>query len=230
MKTTITTLLLLITFTINAQQISFKATPMLSKSKEISIGNESYKVNYLTSYKAGIYFQKQLSFNFSFEPGIVISQKGFNSSFEYKNIEYPDYDVNATFNHSMMYLEVPLNFKFQTGLLDIKLQDYFITSYYGFRIHAYAGPYIAYLLSGTCKETTGTTVEALSRSDIPFRPGKLGSDWNKYDLGFNVGIGFTYGSTEVSVEYSKSFSSIYKKGEILNKYLGLKMGLYFGPR
>ena len=85
MKHIIFTLLIISSTLIStAQEISVKATPLFMVTSKATINNTKYDINKLASFKLGVYYQKEIDFNWHLESGIELALKGYNHIYDYK--------------------------------------------------------------------------------------------------------------------------------------------------
>lgn len=111
------------------------------------------------TFHIGVTYEKMINENLSFRPGLLFSAKGY--SFEVDGI---DEDFGANFG----YLEIPLDFVYNTGSIGI-----------------HAGPYIGMLMSAKSgDEDIKETVESL---DYGLNLGLT------YNVNEQIGVGLNYG-------------------------------------
>lgn len=180
-----------------------------------SDGNNEYN-NYLVK-KAGFHFglsyQIPLCTVFSFEPALLISNKGYD-------LEIEEVDFKYTEILNSYYLELPLNLK---AAIDIKKSKVFIM----------AGPYIAMGIDGSIKVKSDFI--GSFKTDIHW--GSEESDQLKrIDFGVNTGIGIEFNPFVVSVNYSFALINSVanpdpdQKDNIKNRVWSLSLGYNFGKK
>ena len=155
---------------------------------------------------AGIFANAPLSTNFSFQPALNFVQKGYIVK-----------DETGTEKVSFNYLEVPLNFVYNTK----KDGGFFIG----------AGPSIAYGISGTDKfNETGMPGR---KEKIKFGSGE--EEVKALDFGANILAGYRFkGGFMISGNYTSGLNKINnddgtgEAGTIRNRYFSIKMGYTCG--
>ena len=157
MKKLLTLLFAFIAFaTISTAQIGFKAGLNLAN---ISVSSEdgSFEPSNAIAFHFGATYSVMINENMSFRPGALFSGKGYKLSF-----------LDEDFNTSLGYIEIPLDFVYKTGALDI-----------------HAGPYLGLLMSAKSGE-----------EDV--KDGLEGLDYGlnfglSYNINTNIGVGVNYG-------------------------------------
>jgi hypothetical protein len=117
----------------------------------------------------------------SFQPGIVLTQKGGTGNFEYAATS-TGY-ISTISDIKINYLEVPLNFLYNFQLKPGKV-------FFG------VGPYLGYALSGKSNHynsiynNSGAFTESTTSDDITF--GSSANDIKAFDYGVNLQLGFIF--------------------------------------
>jgi Outer membrane protein beta-barrel domain len=156
---------------------------------------------------AGIFADAPLSANFSFQPALNFVQKGYIVK-----------DETGTETVNFNYLEVPLNFVYNTK----RSEGFFIG----------AGPSIAYGISGKDKfEYSGTGMPDFNEK-IKFGSGV--EEVKTLDFGANAVAGYKFkGGFMISGNYTLGLNKINNDdgsgndGTIKNKYFAIKLGYMF---
>ncbi len=155
------------------------------------------------AFHFGVTADVPFSDNFSFQPGLLYTSKGYSYDMDALLIDIIGEDLDgaeidgfsrASFN----YVEVPLNFAFKANGLQI-----------------FAGPYLAMGLSGILKYDYSITYMGFSESDKdemkmkPFfgevKDADLDEDEDAFsalDYGVNAGIGYRFGPVLIQGGYS----------------------------
>lgn len=214
MKTLIKSLmaLALVLFVYQAQaQITFGVKAganmnNLMQSYDVAEDEMPYKMS--IGLHAGVTVDYALSENMSLQSGLTFIQKGANVDIEqmYKDIGVTgDFTVDGKINSCVRYLELPVNFAYKTGDLQI-----------------FAGPYVAMSLGGKVVSDYSVSVdgtEAMSEKDeFTLKPifgevaeGDLADDEssvNALDFGVNVGAGYNVGPVVISAAYSLGLGNL----------------------
>ena len=161
-----------------------------------------------TGFTAGILLNAPLSTNFSFQPALNFVQKGYIVK-----------DETGTEKVMLNYLEVPLNFVYNTQ----KNEGFFIG----------AGPSISYGISGRDKFTYSGSGMPPTSEKVKF--GKDGEEVKPFDVGANIMAGYLFmGGFMISGNYNFGLSKINNdddsggNGTIRNRYFAIKVGYVFG--
>jgi hypothetical protein len=181
--------------------------------------------------KAGFHLGAVLDYSFSealsLRPELLFKTKGYKMKFE-------AFGMKSVSSYTLNYLEIPINVNYKINSFQM-----------------FAGPYLAFGLSGTNKDK----FEGLGESDedkYKLKPkfGEVGSDdykdladnedfFRAFDFGFNLGVGYTLGPVLVNLDYSIGFvNTIPSKEEvagepsddssITNRVLSLSATYMFG--
>jgi len=115
------------------------------------------------------------------------------------------------------YLEVPLNGVFSTRIGQG-------------RIHAYFGPYLGYCLSAKQKYKEYTSGESSESVNIGKSGNKPYPYVERFDLGYNLGVGYKIHNWQLQCGYGGSFSTAFyyaKKENGRNKYFSATLAYFF---
>ncbi len=176
--------------------------------------SEDFKMN--PGFHLGLTAEFPLTDMVSFEPGLLLSTKGFKMSGE-------ETFMGETFKYegkmNLFYLDIPLTAK---AYFDIE----------GTRIYGVFGPYLGMGLSGKSKsEVTYNGEKETEEEDI-----KWGSDEDddlkRLDFGLSVGAGFEIKSIQIGLSYNLGLANISTYTDegfkINNRVLGISIGYKFG--
>lgn len=192
-------------------------------------------------FHLGVIADVPFSDNFSFQPGLLYSSKGYNLDIE-KSMEnilgepLPDgASIDGYFRGTFNYIEVPLNFAF-------KANDFQI----------FAGPYVALGLSGKQKYDFTIKYMGFSSSDddeMKLKPvfGEVKAEdldddedaFTALDYGINAGVGYKVGPVLIQAGYSLGLGNMTPLYEgdsdsdradykISNRVITLSASFFFG--
>jgi hypothetical protein len=237
-------LLILVAFTFSAKaQVEFgiKAGANFSNiSMDFKDSDWEMATKIKPAFHFGVTADVPFSDNFSFQPGLLYSSKGFSYDMEeFIETFFGDLPEEASIDGyaraTYNYLEVPLNFAFKTNGLQI-----------------FAGPYVAMGLSGKQKYDLTVSYMGVSDSDtdeMKLKPvfgevkeGDLGEDEDAFsalDYGINAGVGYRVGPVLIQAGYSLGLGNMnpaYEGGsdsdrddyKITNRVITLSASYYFG--
>ena len=157
MKKLLTLLFAFIAFaTISTAQIGFKAGLNLANIS-VSSDGDSFEPSNAIAFHFGATYTVMVNENISFRPGALFSGKGYKLTF-----------LDEDFTASLGYIEIPLDFVYKTGALDI-----------------HAGPYLGLLMSAKVGEDD--VKEGVESLDYGLNFGL------SYNINTNIGIGVNYG-------------------------------------
>ena len=151
-------------------------------------------------FTAGLFADFALSSNFSFQPAFNFVQKGYNEK-----------DETSTDKVSYSYVEVPLNFIYNS-------KGFFIG----------AGPSMAFGLSG--KEKYVDKIDPTYSKNTKIKFGSGDEQIKRFELGANVLTGYKFSNGFMfSVNYNLGLSNIQngntsEVGTIKNRYFAIKIG------
>ena len=194
MKITIVVLVTMLLTDVYAQKVGVKAglnfANMLMKDDEETYSDE---FDMKPGFHIGATVEFPLSDMISFEPGLMVSTKGFKMSDEGSEmgISY-EYETKA----NLVYLDIPLNLK--AGL-----------HVGGAKVYGLVGPYGGIGMTGKFKNevTVGGETEE-DEDDIEWGSDEEKSDIKRLDFGLTVGAGVEISSFEVGVSYGLGLMNI----------------------
>ena len=146
---------------------------------------DAEKDNMKIGFNVGIYNKMPITEMFSFQPELYYSIKG-------AEVKYNNAFVDGTARFNLNYIEMPL-------LLVINITD-------NFNIHA--GPYAAYLVSGDVKNES-------SGSIFDFEENINADDYNRFDVGFEGGVGIDFQLVSFGARYSYGLNKVGKEKTFL---------------
>lgn len=165
--------------------VFFYAGPQLSTAT--SEGGMSLSAKF--SYLGGVQFEHNFSETWGFYAGAEYTSKGT------KDLKFVD---GRSDSYTLNYVQLNLGGKFAKEIWGI---DGFIE----------VGPYLAYGLGGSC-EIGGNKMDGNSFDDLSVSDGFLytdgGAGFNKFDAGFNVGLGAEYKGCRLMVGYQQGLMNI----------------------
>ncbi len=157
---------------------------MTLESEELSLEPGSTLV-----FHVGLTYDKMINENLTFRPGLLYSAKGYN-------FELDGFDENIEGSYN--YLEVPLDFVYKTGAINI-----------------HGGPYIGYLLSA---ELEGEDIKEESQTlDFGLNLGI------SYDITEQIGFGFNYGLGLANVFGDEGDEGNSAKHKVIGLFIAYKL-------
>ena len=141
------------------------------------------------AFHVGITYDKMINENLTFRPGLLYSAKGYN-------FEIDGFDEN--FEGSFNYLEVPLDFVYKAGAINI-----------------HGGPYLGLLLSAEAGE-----------EDIKDESQSLDFGLNlglSYDITSQIGIGVNYGLGLANVANTEEGDDSTAKHKVIGIFVAYKL-------
>jgi hypothetical protein len=137
--------------------------------------------NVLTGFNAGIFAKLPITELFAIQPELLYTTKG-------AKLTYNNSFVNGTSKFKLNYIELPV-------LLVVNLTN-------NFNIHA--GPYVAYLVDGKAtNDSQGTLFDTENNLS--------NEDYNKFDTGLSVGVGFDSDKIGFGVRYNYGLQKVGKE-------------------
>lgn len=175
--------------------VFFYAGPQVSTAKCGGGMSLSGKISYL----GGVQYEHNFSEMWGFYAGAEYTSKGT------KDLEFTD---GRSDNYTLNYVQLNLGGKFAKEIWGI---DGFIE----------VGPYLAYGLGGSC-EIGGHDMDGNSFDDLSVRGDNIytdgGAGFNKFDAGFNIGLGAEYKGFRIMVGYQQGLVNIADEDLISNGY------------
>jgi Outer membrane protein beta-barrel domain len=188
----ITTFFILI---ISAFQVSFSQTTNSDSSFKFGVkGGVNFSNlytdnvednNVLTGFNVGLFAKLPITESLAIQPELLYTTKG-------AELKYNNAFVNGTSTFRLNYFELPI-------LLVVNLTE-------NFNLHA--GPYVAYLVDGKAKnDAQGTLFDIENNLN--------NEDYNKFDTGISVGVGFDTDQLGFGVRYNYGFQKVGKERSFL---------------
>ncbi len=220
MKNLIKLLCVVVLFTMatrtTAQKFAVKGGLNLSKML-IKDDDDTYSDNFKMNpgFHLGVTAEFPINDMISFEPGLLLSTKGYKAKESGTGYEYKE-------TTNLFYFEVPLNAKatFDVG---------------GTKVYGIFGPYLGLGLSG--KSKTKYTEDGDSGTDtytIKWGSDADNDDLKRFDLGLNVGAGVEIKSMLVGINYGLGLANIssYTDGgnKAKNRVLAISFGYKLGGK
>lgn len=163
--------------------------------------------NVLTSFNAGLFVSLPITDFIAIQPEFLYSRKG-------SELTYDNALVTGKAKFKLNYLEVPV-------LLKVNLTP---------NLNVQAGPYFGYLIDANITNET-------NNGTFDFEENIDNDDFNKFDTGISVGIGFDFETIGIGARYNYGLKTVGKersfgnsnytfpdgKNSSLNVYLALKL-------
>lgn len=204
-------------------------------------GDDMDDVDGRTAFQVGVSVDIPILQSLYVQTGLYYSQKGWKSSFtEEDAIKYYDSNsssyIDATYKTkgTPSYLQIPILASYRYNFSD-KAQLQFNV-----------GPYIAYGIGGKIKESVSfggedwNDLSAEEKTDCAEQYNDRYSDelvntdyfdtdaFKKFDLGWQVGLGFTYNKIYAGIAYERSFTNIVDgDGKAYNTNFSISVGYNF---
>jgi Outer membrane protein beta-barrel domain len=137
--------------------------------------------NVLTGFNVGLFAKLALTETLAIQPELLYTTKG-------AKLTYNNYFVNGTAKFNLNYIELPV-------LLVINLTN-------NFNIHA--GPYVSYLVDGKATNDSQGTLFDIQNN-------LKNEDYNKFDTGLAVGLGFDTDQIGFGVRYNYGLQKVGKE-------------------
>lgn len=141
--------------------------------------------NVLTGFNAGLFAKLPITESFAIQPELLYTTKG-------AELKYNNAFVNGTSTFRLNYIELPV-------LLVVNLTN-------NFNIHA--GPYVAYLVDGKATNDSQGTLFDIENN-------LKNEDYNKFDTGLSVGVGFDTDNLGFGVRYNYGLQKVGKERSFL---------------
>lgn len=141
--------------------------------------------NVLTGFNAGVFTKLSITESLAIQPELLYTTKG-------AELKYNNAFVNGTSTFRLNYLELPV-------LLVINLTD---------NLNLHAGPYFSYLLDGKVSNDSQGTLFDIENNI-------KNEDYNKFDTGLSVGVGFDADQLGFGVRYNYGLQKVGKERNFL---------------
>lgn len=178
--------------------------------------SDDYKLK--PGFTVGVVGEIPFSDMFFFEPGLMLTTKGFKFESE-ETVMGQTFKTEGSMNP--LYIDIPLNFKVAGEVAD------------NVKLYGIAGPYFGLGIGGNSK----AKVEVLGVSEEMDEEIKWGSeveedDLKMFDYGVTIGGGVEFGPVQAGLFYSLGLANIspYTEGgaKIANRTMGLTVTWFFG--
>lgn len=167
---------------------------------------EDWETDGVMGYHIGGFMEMELTKELYFQPGLLVSQKGYGYSFDF-GLGSVDATVKPVF------LEIPLNVGYR---YHEKRADWSLVGQ--------AGPYLGYAFMGKKKADSES-------EDIKFGSDSE-SDMKPLDFGLNFALGFEYNQLFGMFNYGFGMANLVPEGDgdnkISNGVIGISVGYKFG--
>lgn len=212
MRKSILTLILASACTAGFSQVSFNAKAGLNLSSHMGSDSEGSKIK--PGVRLGVGMEYQFSELFSIQPSLFFSQKGAKGS---ETVTESGITASAKVTLDQLYLELPVNaqLRFKVGN-----NTNFIMA---------TGPYFAYGVGGKAKVSAyasigGDSGKAKAKIDTF---SESGMDLNRFDMGWNLGLGLEFDRFLVGVDSQFGFVDLVEYSSTRNMNFGLTLGYKF---
>ncbi len=194
-----------------AQTFGVKAGLNMSKITEMK------DAKMLLGFHVGATAELDVAEQFSVETGLILGSKGVKMEETFSEQE-DDFKMSLTATIKMvpMYLEIPVNGKYNIDLN-------------GKKLYLSAGPYLAFGIAGKLKvaaemEVSGNVPDGFEKpgskdvdENIKWGNDEEEDDFKRMDFGINVGAGLDIGSIGIGVQYGLGLSQL-SPGDPKEKY------------
>lgn len=206
LKSSLTIILMFVFISLQGQvkfgpKVGVNLSTMTLKSSGISF-DPSMQVG----FHVGVISEISVTDNLVLQPGIFYSTKGSKFKVSYSQLSY-----EASIAPS--YVDIPVNVLYYFGSGKTK-------------ISLFAGPYLAYGISGK-SENDGET------SDISFG-NTDNNDMKPLDFGLNIGVGVNLNGLVISAQYGLGLANLVPSstsdGEMKNRVIGISLAYLLGGK
>lgn len=145
---------------------------------------------------------------------LFFSQKGAKYSSGYEGTVV---DADADVKINQLYLELPINVQFRFNLAD------------NTNLVIATGPYLACGVGGKTKFDGGASIGgiAVNGGDKVDTFGSDGLDYNRFDAGWNIGLGVEFGKILVGLDTQLGFCKVMDGNAPHNANIGITLGYKF---
>lgn len=213
MKKNILAVLLALCSVMGYAQLSFNVKAGLNLSSYI--GDHSDNAKFKPGARIGVGMEYQFTDMVSLQPSLFFSQKGVKYS-EGFDAEIVKGDADLKINQ--LYMELPVNVQFRFNIAD-NTNLVFAT-----------GPYLACGVGGKAKfdgEASFVGIAHVSGKDKIDTFGNDGLDYNRFDAGWNFGLGVEFGRVLVGFDTQLGFCDVYDGDAPHNVNLAFSLGYKF---
>lgn len=212
MKKVFLTVLFALICTMGFSQVSFNVKAGLNLSSYI--GENSDHSEFKPGARIGVGMEYQFNDMISVQPSLFFSQKGakYSSGFD-GNIIDADADVKI----NQLYLELPVNVQFRFNIAD------------NTNLVIATGPYLACGVGGKAKFDGDASVGDIhiNGDDKIDTFGDDGLDYNRFDAGWNIGLGVEFGKILVGLDTQLGFCKVMDGDAPHNANIGITLGYKF---
>ncbi|HUC80891.1 MAG TPA: porin family protein [Flavisolibacter sp.] len=177
-------------------QSTLKGDAMNSIQGLVDFADGAIKTSSRTGFFAGGYANIPVSEQFSFEPGVYYSQKGYElgGSFSVKGADFLSANARARLNTT--YIDIPVLAKVNVSGLQI-----------------FAGPQVSYLADAKLRTTAGALGFNLLDNTVDAK-----NQFNEWDVALTGGVGYQFSNGfNISASYDHGLSKV-DKGQNFDSY------------
>ncbi len=207
MKRTLLTALMVLICTIGYSQISYNVKAGLNLSTHM--GKEADDANFRAGIRVGAGMEYRFNELLSLQPSLFFTQKGMQYSFTPSG----ESGFKNKFSVTQIYLEIPVNAQLRFAIAD---NTNFIFA---------TGPYIACGIAGNAKTITRNDGTKSSIKKGTFA--NNGADYNRFDLGWNIGAGVELGRILVGLDTQLGFCNMRDIYKARNANISITVGYLF---
>lgn len=193
-------------------QVSFNAKAGLNLSSYIGKNSDGSK--FKPGARIGLGMEYQFTDMVSLQPSLFFSQKGAKYSGDYEG-KY--FNANADVTINQLYLELPVNFQLRFNISD------------NTNLVVATGPYIACGVGGKTKFSGNASLGNINMNgkDKIDTFGEDGMDYNRFDAGWNIGLGVEFGQFLIGLDTQLGFCKIYDGEAPHNANIAISLGYKF---
>ena len=212
MKKVFFTVFLSLCCTMGFAQLSFNVKAGLNLSSYI--GDNSDHSKFKPGARVGVGMEYQFTDLVSLQPSLFFSQKGAKYSEGYDGSII---DADADVKINQLYLELPINVQFRFNIAD------------NTNLVIATGPYLACGVGGKTKVDGGASVGSINITgdDKIDTFGNDGLDYNRFDAGWNIGLGVEFGRILVGLDTQLGFCKVMDGNAPHNANIGITLGYKF---
>ncbi|MGL5637075.1 MAG: porin family protein [Bacteroidales bacterium] len=212
MKRGVFTALFALMCTLTFAQVSFNVKAGLNLSSYI--GENSENSEFKPGARIGLGMEYQFTDLISLQPSLFFSQKGAKYDSDYDGSFF---DAKAGIKINQLYLELPVNVQFRFNVSD------------NTNILIATGPYFACGVGGKTKFDGSASIDGINMNgkDKIDTFGDNGMDFNRFDAGWNIGVGAEFGQFLVGLDTQLGFAKIYEGDAPHNANIAFTVGYKF---
>lgn len=211
MKKSVLTVLFALFCTMSFAQLSFNVKAGLNLSSYI--GDNSDYSKFKPGVRLGVGMEYQFTDIISLQPSLFFSQKGAKYSEGYEGIVDADADVKI----NQLYLELPINVQFRFNIAN------------NTNLVVATGPYLACGVGGKAKFDGEASIGnvGINADEKIDTFGDDGLGYNRFDAGWNIGLGVEFGQILVGLDTQLGFCKIMDGNAPHNANIGITVGYKF---